>query len=315
MHHVVSRLALVLFALAALSACAAGQHTCRAGSECPSGICNTDGTCAMPRDAGPRADGGGLDDAWSGDDAGDQDAFADDTGVRVCSPNADGVITQDEVPLRAGLHATFRVAQNATFDTAGAMVGGVLTWDLSAALSGDADTRVELLDPSGAWWAGSFPTATYAASLSASSDNLGVFQITDGALQLLGIVSPTDGVTRTLLSYDPPVTVLAFPVQSGATWMTSSNVTGQALGVITTYTERYVSNVDASGSLVTPLGTMDVLRVRTDMTRLTGVVPVATQRTFGFVAECFGTAATITSQQNETSVDFTRAAEIRRLAP
>jgi hypothetical protein len=38
-------------------------------------------------------------------------------------------------------------------------------------------------------------------------------------------------------------------------------------------------------------------------------------RSFLFVAECFGTVATITSQDNETNEQFDQASEVRRLAP
>lgn len=297
-------------------ACASAAHTCRVGADCASGICTTDGHCAVLRDSGPLDAGFGA-DAGSLVDSGvaDQDAASvDDSGVRVCSGNHDGVITRDEVPLRAGLHATFRVASNTAIDTTG---GGSdpRTWDLSGALTGDADSRVDLIDPSGAWWSASYPTATYAAQLSASSDNLGVFSVTDGALSLLGVVSPADGLTRTNLAYAPPVVVLAFPLAQSDTWTTTSTVTGVALGVPGTYTETYTSVVDASGTLLTPLGEMPVLRVRTDMQRMSGVIALTSSRTFGFVSECFGTAATITSQANATQVEFTNAAEVRRLAP
>lgn len=310
-----SRFALPLV-LSLLTACASAAHTCRVGAECASGVCTTAGVCLElhdtgPLDAGLSPDGAPLNDAnVVGDDAGPMD----DAGVRLCSGNGDGFVSREEVPLRAGLHATFRVAQSTPIDTTGG--SDPRTWDLSGALSGDADARVDLLDPSGAWWSADFPTATYAAQLSASSDNLGVFQVTDTELLLLGVVSPMDGLTRTNLAYDPPVTVLAFPLGMSDTWMTTSTVTGQALGVFGTYTETYTSVVDAAGTLVTPLGTIEnVLRVRTDMERTSGLVPITSSRTFAFVAECFGTAATITSQPNETHVEFTTAAEVRRLAP
>ncbi len=310
-----------LIALAALSApagCASGQHTCQVGADCISGICNTDGRCAEPRDAA-RVDGGlgNGDGGGSGQDAGtsEVDAWVEDAGARVCSGNADGVVDRSEVPLRSGLHATFRVAQDASFATAGTTVAGRRTWDLSGALSGDADQRVDLLDPAGAWWSGTFPTASYAATLSTSSTNQGVFEVSDTELLLLGVVSPEDGFARTQLVYDPPVRVLVFPLHEGDTWTTSSTVSGQLNGVVGAYTEEYVSRVDASGDLVTPLGTMAVLRVRTDLTRTSGLATLSTQRTYGFVAECFGTAATLTSQAFETAADFSDCAEIRRIAP
>ena len=309
------RLALVLVALAL--GCASAAHTCRVGAECASGICTTAGVCAESHDAGPV-------DAFASDGAFTNDANLDldagpiaDAGVRVCSANHDGVITRDEVPLRAGLHATFRVAQNTMVSTAGDSSTGTRTWDLSGALTGDANDRVDLIDPIGTWWSATFPTATYAAQLSASSTNLGVFLVTDTALSLLGVVSPSDGATRTRLIYATPVTVLSFPIHPTDTWTTTSMVTGQADGLAVFYTETYTSVVDASGTLITALlsAGVPVLRVRTDMHRTSGVVTIASLRTYGFVAECFGTAATITSQANPTAAEFTNAAEVRRLAP
>jgi hypothetical protein len=269
----------------------------------------------MPRDTGPLPQGDAGPDVDASTVPGEDAAMpTDDGGVRVCSGNADGVVSRDEVPLRAGLHATFRIAQDTPIDTTGGS-GAHRTWDLSGALTGDTDARVELLDPAGTWWSADYPLATYAATLSASSDNLGVFRVTDTELQLLGVVSPEGGLQRTTLSYDPPVVVLSFPVQQGGSWMTRSTVTGFAVGVAAYYTETYTSTVDAAGTLITPLGSMEVLRVRTDMERTSGLATLTTSRTFGFVAECFGTAATITSRDLETSVEFTRAAEVRRLAP
>ena len=48
------------------------------------------------------------------------------------------------------------------------------------------------------------------------------------------------------------------------------------------------------------------------LTRDVGVLRTTT-RQFLFVAECFGTVATVISQENETEIEFSRAAELRRL--
>jgi hypothetical protein len=42
---------------------------------------------------------------------------------------------------------------------------------------------------------------------------------------------------------------------------------------------------------------------------------VTTPHSFAFVAECFGTVASVTSQSYEPLDDFTNAAEVTRLAP
>jgi len=312
-------------ALSALVGCAGGRATCRLGAECASGVCLSDGTCARAVDAGP-GDGGSAvpDDAAAPLDAtdvsdasspGDGGGAGFDGGARVCAPNRDGIVSRDEVPLRPGLRATFRVAQGATVSTAGTPQGSGRAWDFTGPYSGDSDALVELLEPGASWWSSSFPTATHAARLSASSDNLGVFRISDDALLLLGVVSPTAGVTQTRLSYEPPVMLLAFPLRSGDTFSTTSTVSGQALGVPAAYTEEYTSVVDASGTMATPFGMIEALRVRTEMVRRSGLVTLTTQRQFAFVGECFGIAALVVSNALESQAEFTAAAELRRLAP
>ena len=87
-----------------------------------------------------------------------------------------------------------------------------------------------------------------------------------------------------------------------------------AQGILVNYTEKYVATSDAVGDLVTPLGTFDVQRVRIDLTRTVGFT-TTTLRTFAFVTECYGTVASIASGDNEKDVEFTRAVEVRRIAP
>ena len=85
-------------------------------------------------------------------------------------------------------------------------------------------------------------------------------------------------------------------------------------GVFGVYTEGYSSQVDAAGTLATPFGDFDVLRVRTTLVRQVGVL-TTTIRSFAFASECFGTVATVTSQNNEPSAEFSSLAEVRRLSP
>ena len=63
------------------------------------------------------------------------------------------------------------------------------------------------------------------------------------------------------------------------------------------------------------IGMIEALRVRTEMVRRSGLVTLTTQRQFAFVGECFGIAALVVSNPLETQVEFTAAAELRRLAP
>jgi hypothetical protein len=318
-----SRLLSCLVAASALStACAAGGDfaACTVGSDCASGICNSDGTCADAETSAASSGSGAGGPASSSTDGTTTTSATTGSGggaggSNVCSPNDDGVVTRAEVPLAPGLHATFRATENATVDTAGAMNGdGSRTWDFTAMLSGDHDELVETQDPSGAWYAAQFAGATYTARLSDAASLLGVFKVIDTQLLLMGVVSPTETPPVTELAYDPPVVVLAFPISASSTWQTSSGVTGLADGVAAAYNETYQSSVDAHGQVVTPFGPFSVLRVRTNLTRTVGAT-VTVSHQFSFVAECFGTVATVNSQPDELMAEFTSASEIERLSP
>lgn len=288
-----------LAAALALAACAGSDpDRCDVATDCPSGFCRADHTCAPVDEADAGVDGATGPDAPVG-----------------CQPDHDGTLTRAELPMMAGQTARFRIATDATVDTAGQQgAGGERSWSLAAGLPGDQDVPTTLLAPTGAWWAATFPTATYAARLSIDSELLGVMRLDAAGLALLGVVSPEGGVTRTELTYDPPVPLLPVPLAPSASWTTSTTVSGLALGVASFYSERYQARVDAVGTMTTPFGPFPVRRIATDLTRTVGAV-VTTKRTFGFVAECYGTVATITSQDYERGAEFTSAAEVWRLVP
>lgn len=276
-----------------------GATSCSEDEQCPSRFCRADGTCA-PAEV----------DAPLGPDA------PADAPSGVCAPDHDGMVSLAELPLMAGKMATFRVALDATFDTAGtAGTGGTRRWDLTAQLAMDSDRPLALLSPTGTWWTSKFPTASYAAVLSAESDLLGVFKVDATQLVLLGVVSPEAGTFRTELAYDPPVKILALPISAAATWVSTSAVSGTAQGAFASYTERYASLVDLVGTMKTPYGEFPVVRVATDLTRSSFGATILTKRSFAWIAECFGSIATVQSQDNETSAEFTDPAEVRRLAP
>jgi hypothetical protein len=306
----------LLFALpATFAACADAALRIVVGADCASGVCLGNGTCAPLADGDvPRDDA--IDPPDTADDAPAADDAADDEPETIgCLPNHDGIVARDEVPLRAGLRATFEIGLDAAVDLAGTTAAdGSRSWNLDGPFAGDHAELVELQDLTGAWFAPSFPGASYAARLADAEDLLGVFELTPDALLLRGVVSPADGLLRTELAYDPPVTVLAFPLEASSSWSTTSTVTGLAGGVAALYTEAYESQVDARGTLSTPYADFDVLRVRVRLVRTVGVLPTVT-RTMLFVGECFGTVAAAVSQANETEPEFTDASEVRRLAP
>jgi hypothetical protein len=295
---------LLFLSLAPLSCAVYSPPVCRVGADCASGVCNADGTCALGTSGGT---GGGASTGSSG--------TMGTGGAMGCSSNGDGIVTRQEVPLQPGLHATFRAAENAGVSTAGTMnPDGSRTWDLSVTFSGDHAELVQTLPLSGQWFGMDFPGASYAARLADSADLLGVFTLTDAALQLSGVASPQPGATETEVHYNPPVTVLSFPLQAGGTWSTTSMVTGQAQGVAVLYAETYQSSVDAHGLLKTPYAAFQALRVNTLLTRVVGAV-VTTTRTYAFITDCFGDVASIVSNTDELAAEFATAAEVTRLAP
>ncbi|APR79987.1 Hypothetical protein A7982_05334 [Minicystis rosea] len=317
-----------IFSLAALSATACTTYNeapkCVVGADCASGICNANGTCAdAPTGSGGAGGTGGT--SGTGGEATSSTTASSSSGggaggsAPSCSPNNDGVITRQEVPLAAGLHATFRVADDVTFDTAGvSKPDGSRTWDVKVAFSGDHALLVDTQAiAANAWYAADFPGATYTARMSdVNSDLLGVFKLTSTDLLLLGVVSINDGATATKLVYGNPIVLLAFPLTNGKTWDTLSAVTGKVQGIPIggIYNEEYTSTVDAHGTYKTPYSDFQVLRVHTKLLRYLNGTWLE-RHTHTFVTECFGTVGTIVSQDYETKVDFTSASELWRFAP
>lgn len=304
--------------LGSAAACASSQEReCRIGADCASGVCTAEGTCV--RDSVPAGDGssGGI-DTGTPTDGGGADTSTD-APVTGCVPNKDGTITRDEVPLQAGLTAKYRVGKDENVSTAGTTKpDGKRAWDFSGALASDVTVLLETQALAGKWYAPKFAGATYALKLQEGSDLLGIFETSPGALLLRGVVSPSDDVfTKTELTNTPAVSTLKFPLKMGSTWSTQADVSGTAQGVVLfgTYTEKYDSVVDAAGELKTPLGTFDVLRVKTKLVRQVGVLAPVTIRTFAFVTECYSTVALVTSDDDEPNEEFTHAKEIRRIIP
>ncbi len=305
---------------ALVAACSdSSDRDCRVGADCASGVCDVDGKCTKaPAPVG--AEGGEASgDASTSTDGPASDAPSDSSALG-CKPNKDGTITRDEVPIGPGLHATYKIGKNEDVSTAGTpAAGGKRVWDFSTALASDVSVLVETLPLTGKWYASKFAGAHYATKLQEGSDLLGVFETSPGALLLRGVVSPSDTPpsSKTELTNTPAVSVLKFPLAMSAKWNTDTDVGGTAQGVALfgTYTEKYTSEVDAEGTLHTPLGSFDVLRVKVVLVRTIGLLPPTTIRTFAFVTECYGTIATVTSSDNETNEEFTHAAEIRRISP
>ncbi len=303
---------------------------CRTGADCASGICTRDGLCANGAGGGSASaggsgtgggssTGGGAATAGGSGSAGGTGSTAGGSGGAggispTCQPNHDGTIMRTEVPLQAGLHATYKVATGVTFNSAPVMDAGTPTWDLTGALSGDHNVLAETQPLAGKWFENEFAGATYATRLTDDAELLGIFEVKSDGLYLRGVADPQDSLLATRLSYNPPAKLIAFPLTVGATWSTTSTVSGLYNGAAWVQYESYESTADVRGVAKTPFADFDVIRVKTKLTRTVGVV-VNVTRSQAFVSECFGTIATLRSQLNETGSEFSSQAEVRRLSP
>src|ERR1700722_2160972 len=148
-----------LFAGEACSSSSSSQ--CQVGADCASGECSSTGQCVPVTtkhvDAGVTPSDSGVmptvDAMPDPDEPAPFDAPAGSEGGAGCQPSANGVIARDQIPMTAGLHAVFLIAENATVDTAGTMnPDGSRTWDFSASLSGDHTATTTTNPPTGQWF-------------------------------------------------------------------------------------------------------------------------------------------------------------------
>jgi hypothetical protein len=304
-------------------ACSSSSPQCQVGADCASGACDSSGHCVPVTTGGDDSGSSTLEASVEAGVESSTEASSGGGEGGICQPNNDGVVTLAELPMAAGLHANFLIAENVTMNTAGtAEPDGTIDWDFSAALSGDHTVIITTDALTGQWFASQFTSATYTSKLSDTETFLGVYQGTTSGLLLQGVVTPTTTSPETDVSYTPPAEIIDVPLQVGTTWTSTSTVKGTADGIPdSTYTEKYASVVDAKGTLKVPYGTFQVLRVQTTLTRT--VVPltdIETTQTMTFVAECFGPVARLTSQTTTAPEAvpgnaFTSVAEAWRLSP
>lgn len=295
----------------ALAGCGGNKSGCVVDDDCASGQVCVVGACRPLSGAdlsGAVADlGAAADLATPIPDGWNPDALA-----ASCTFNGDGTITRSEESFIVGLGALFAVnAPGTTVPVDNVAHGGI--WDFSAPVSSEAKQFDQLVDPSGQWWAADFPTATYGERIDDGQQAYGVFRVGGSKLEMLGVVSDQGGITRTELTYATPIVVLQFPLSVGTTWTAESDVSGLASGVGFLAHEKYVFSVGERGMTKVPAASFDTLRLKMSYTQTYGAL-VTTRISYLHLAECYGAVARVRSQDNETSADFTQAAEYRRLA-
>lgn len=317
---------------ALLAACAdppcVADDACAATERCAAGVC-----VPLDAQAGTEGEGEGEGDVDadvdvdpSGEGEGEGDGEGEDRPEARCSL-ADGVISHDELPVVPGIPLHTLVAEPATgtvpVDIVGQDVAGVRTWDLSADLPGDTLLTLVASQVADHWFAPAvaeaFPDAapltdgvgTYVAPL--DDETLAVFARSEAALEILAVASVDGGLYRTFITYDPPILVLALPLQVGSAFSSESTGSGTFLGnPFYVSADVYTSEVDAVGDVVTRAGTWPALRLRVAQDVFAGVRVTSEQVIF--MTPCLGVIARADSAVGARARDFTDAARVLRLA-
>lgn len=328
-----------LIGSASVCSCAEGEADveggCQSGADCPSGICGGDGLCVPPADAGKDSTSEAATGQDGAPDATSHDASAegavvpdgsssDATEGGTCSD--DGVIQSGEALFAAGVQADYRVSTSVKpFSSTGTCSGDVCTWDLVDINASTEDQTVVNAALQDQWYAHEpeFANASYASILGPVTIGLcsyveyGVYRLQGDSMLLVGLVSESDNLyAKTKLSFDPPVPVLKFPLQKGASWSIDTVARGRICDSALEYAidQTYSFQVDKTGTLKVPAGEFPVLRVNMLMDRKLGVGVTATkQRTHMFVAPCAPLVARILGPDGSDVAEFEEAVNARRL--
>jgi len=238
-----------------------------------------------------------------------------------CAPNLDGQIDSAELAPALDVPVHYLVSPSGvtrTVDLVGKVdAQGHQTWDFGADYVDDQVATIQATSLSGKWYGASFPGGTFAAPFDAGGTIEAVYAYSSAAITLLGLASrdPTGPNGQTLLVYDQPIALYRFPLKVGSSYVSVGTITGGTLhGLPYAGKDTYQIAVDLSGQVVLEAYTFtQALRVRTVVTTEPSAGQTIVTRQTSFLFECFGEIARATSQPNETSDDFTTAAELRRL--
>jgi len=237
-----------------------------------------------------------------------------------CVPDLDGRIDADELAPAFGVGATYLVSaagETRAVDLDGTVdVEGRRAWDLTASPD-DAVLTIAAAPLSGRWYAASFPGADFVTPFDAAGRVEAVYHHDDDGLWLHGLASATEAPDEgtTLLVYGAPIALFRFPIEPGASWISTGEVrNGTIRGLPYAGRDVYSAEVFAAGTLALPdLRFTQAHAVRFQVTAQPAVGQSVSRRQTSFLFECFGEVARVTSQDGETEDDFTTAAELRRL--
>jgi hypothetical protein len=267
---------------------------------------DADTDASSTQDAEPREDVAAVDDRPSPvADAGPQ-----------CRPNNDMVLDRAELSYALGTQVLYAVNDDnvvvSNIQTLGMDTGMGIVWNFASMVPTDHRVLDEVQSPTGKWWSGFYPTASFTLAIDRANTLQGVYRFTNEALQLLATVSREAG--RTNVAFSPAIDTIRFPLRMGSAWQSSNMGNGVFNGVGTSTINNYRFMVDQQGTVYTPAARFSVLRLRMELDQtVTGTIIRRTQRSYLYLAECWGLVARVVSVDNEMATEFTRASEYRRL--
>ncbi len=233
-----------------------------------------------------------------------------------CVPNRDGTITADELPIAYGATIAYYASPAGATRTINTSSPSKI-WDLTEERADDVVIALGPTQLKAQWYAGNFPGGEFAVDGGGGLD--GIYHQDDQALWLDGTASremaPAAG--KTLIRYAQPIAVLRFPIRDGDAYTTTAQIPdGIASGLPFIGTDQVDVDITGDGRLDVPYVRFSpALRVRTGVTRKPSTgTPVVKRRNVIFLFECFGEIARAESRVDETAVDFTTAAYLRRFA-
>jgi hypothetical protein len=291
-----------------------GTHQCPAQSVCQTGLCVSVEDPNRPPHQSPASGDSEIPEATEDPEGADPGQDPDPLGPSSCGDLGDGVLSRNEIPDGSGQSFpwTVRASGSEAVNLVGnATVDGPVQWDLSGDENDSESSLWPLEVVNDQWFAPSFPAASHAAPLEDGSDLLGVYQEDTNALRLLGLASPTENLT--LVVYDPPVEVVVYPLSVGFSRTQTVSGYGTWYGNAAFSTElTWEMHVDAQGSVITPAGIFDVLRMRTVYTNTVPLAwppyEVVTRRIrYTHLAPCLGPVAVVLSRENEEDLLFDQA--------
>jgi hypothetical protein len=238
-----------------------------------------------------------------------------------CLPNLDGKIDASEVQPAIDTPISYLVSpagSTRTVDVAGLDLGnGLIKWDFGTDYSDDQIAQIVPSTIDGKWYQSSFPADAFVTPFDAADTVENVLHQDEAGLYLHGLAShdPNPPEGQTLVVYDAPVQILAFPIQPGSSFVSVGTIqNGLIRGLQYAGKDTYEVSVDAMGTAVLPsLAFTQAHRVRTHVTVAPAVGASTSRRQVSLFFECFAEVVRATSQNDELNDNFTTAAELRRI--